>query len=137
MLGEQAADAYLGLQQPVVNANPEQPPPSTGPPPGSFGCRIYYQPGSATTGAGSEVTIINTGGSTLNGWVLSFSLAPGQQIVGSWNAVVTQNGTAVTARNAPHNGTIAPGAAVTFGYRHVGGNQPPTGWTLNGSACTT
>ncbi|BCB90721.1 hypothetical protein Psuf_080340 [Phytohabitans suffuscus] len=52
---------------------------------------------------------------------------------------MTQSGPAVTARNAGYNGTIAPGGTASFGFQgtHGGTNQPPTGWALNGSPCTT
>ncbi|GAA3243625.1 hypothetical protein GCM10020256_68620 [Streptomyces thermocoprophilus] len=44
----------------------------------------------------------------------------------------------MTAVNASYNGTLAPGANVTIGYQatHTGNSSAPTGFTLNGSACT-
>ncbi|WP_256341407.1 cellulose binding domain-containing protein [Streptomyces sp. TLI_105] len=44
------------------------------------------------------------------------------------SAAPTRTGTAVTARNADWNGTVVPGAAVSFGFigTWTGTNPPPT-----------
>lgn len=45
----------------------------------------------------------------------------------------------MTARNAPYNGSVAPGASASFGFQatHGGGTGKPAAFTLNGTACTT
>ncbi|GFJ82963.1 cellulose binding domain-containing protein [Phytohabitans houttuyneae] len=100
---------------------------------------MAYTATSWSNGFTGDVTITNTGGAAVNGWALAFSFPNGQQVTNSWNAAVTQSGAAVTARNAGYNGTIAAGGTVSFGFQgtHGGTNQPPTGWALNGSPCTT
>jgi cellulase/cellobiase CelA1 len=116
------------------------PPPATTPPPGGSGaCRVAYTANSWNNGFTGTVTVTNTGSGTINGWTLGFSFPSGQQITNAWNATVSQSGSSVTARNASYNGTLAPGASTSFGFQgtHSGTNQSPTGWTLNGSACTT
>jgi cellulase/cellobiase CelA1 len=85
------------------------------------------------------VTVTNTSSGTVNGWALGFTFPSGQQITNTWNASVTQSGSSVTARNVGHNGTLAPGASTSFGFQgtHGGTNGAPTGWALNGTACSS
>jgi cellulase/cellobiase CelA1 len=60
-----------------------------------------------------------------------------QRLVAAWNGTATQAGTSVTVRNVGHNGRIAPGGAVSFGFQGAldGPNPAATGFTLNGVAC--
>ncbi|MGC4805164.1 GH12 family glycosyl hydrolase domain-containing protein [Micromonospora sp. DT233] len=118
--------------------NPTTPPPTTTPPPGGSGCAVKYTPSSWNNGFTADVQITNTGSSTINGWTLAYTLPSGQQITGSWNATVTQSGSAVTARNIGHNGTLAPGGTASFGYQGTlsGTYSSPTNFTLNGQTCT-
>ncbi|KAB1911721.1 cellulose binding domain-containing protein [Micromonospora sp. AMSO31t] len=113
------------------------PPPST-PPPGNAACSVRYATNVWNNGFTADVTITNTGSSAVNGWTLNYNLPSGQTITGSWNATVTQSGSAVTARNLSYNGTLAPGASTSFGYQATlsGGFSTPTSFTLNGSTCT-
>jgi glucose/arabinose dehydrogenase len=100
-------------------------------------CTVSYTTQTWGTGFLGNVTVTNTGSAPINGWTLGWTF-PGPQRVGSaWNASVTQDGAAVTARNASWNGAIAPGASVTFGFLGTpGGTQPPpTSFTLNGGTC--
>ncbi|MDQ7904750.1 cellulose binding domain-containing protein [Phytohabitans sp. ZYX-F-186] len=116
-----------------------QPPVTTPPPGGGGACRVAYTANSWNNGFTGNVTVTNTSSSTVNGWTLGFSFPSGQQITNSWNATVTQSGSSVSARNVNYNGTIAPGASQSFGFQgtHSGTNTAPTGWTLNGTACSS
>ncbi|WP_245714674.1 cellulose binding domain-containing protein [Micromonospora inyonensis] len=51
---------------------------------------------------------------------------------------MTQNGSTVTARNLSYNGTVSPGAPVTFGHHASMSDSysAPNGFTLNGTTCT-
>ncbi|MFI0791401.1 cellulose binding domain-containing protein [Micromonospora rubida] len=115
---------------------PTTPPPTT--PPAGGGCAVKYTPNSWNNGFTADVQITNSGSSTINGWTLAYTLPAGQQITGSWNATVTQSGTAVTARNIGHNGTLTPGGTASFGYQGTlsGTYSSPTSFTLNGQTCT-
>ncbi|MGY0007482.1 GH12 family glycosyl hydrolase domain-containing protein [Micromonospora sp. I033] len=112
------------------------PPPST-PPPGNAACSVKYTTNVWNNGFTADVTITNTGSSTVNGWTLNYNLPSGQSITGSWNATVTQSGSAVTARNLSYNGTLAPGASTSFGYQATlsGAFSAPSSFTLNGATC--
>ncbi|MEU4368814.1 GH12 family glycosyl hydrolase domain-containing protein [Micromonospora chersina] len=116
---------------------PTTPPPATTPPPGNAACSVKYTTNVWNNGFTADVTITNTGSSTVNGWTLNYNLPSGQTITGSWNATVTQSGSAVTARNLSYNGTLAPGASTSFGYQATlnGAFATPTSFTLNGATC--
>jgi len=61
-------------------------------------------------------SVRNAGTASSSAWTATFSFANGQQVSQSWNAVVSQSGAAVTARNAAYNGSLAAGGSTTFGF---------------------
>jgi len=78
------------------------------------------------------VRVTNTGSATINAWTVTFTLPAGHTITGSWNTTLTVSGQTVTARNAGHNGTVAPGGNTTFGFqvsRPNGNTQLASGFT--------
>ena len=90
------------------------------------------------TGFQGEVTIRNTGTTTINGWTITWSFPNGQIISNLWNGTYTQSGAVVTVRDLGWNATIAPNGTVVIGFNASRGatNNPPTGYTLNGANCT-
>jgi len=100
-------------------------------------CHIGYAANEWPGGFTANVTINNTGSTTVNGWTLTFSYPGDQKVTNAWNGTVTQSGTTVTAVNAGYNGSIAPGAATTFGFQGTwsANDSAPTAFTLNGAAC--
>ena len=84
------------------------------------------------------LTVTNTGSSTLNGWVVTFTLAGDEHIASAWNATVTQSGAQVTAKDVGYNASLPPGGSVSFGIQGTGDGPvlPPTGIALNGTPCT-
>jgi cellulase/cellobiase CelA1 len=85
-------------------------------------------------GFSANVTITNSGSTTINGWTLKFTF-PGTQIITQlWNGQLTQTGSQVTVQNLSYNATIAPGGNVSFGFNGSwsGSNPSPTSFTLNG-----
>jgi chitodextrinase len=107
--------------------------------PGTGACRVAYTVNQWSSGFTANVTVTNTGGSALNGWALTWSYGGNQQVTNAWNATVTQSGSAVTARNASHNGAIPAGGSTSFGFNgnYSGSNPAPSNFALNGAACTT
>ena len=106
---------------------------------GGGSCRVNYAKQSEwSSGFVANVTITNTGTAAISPWSLAFTFPGNQRITSSWSANLTQSGAGVTARNLDYNGTIAPGANTSFGFQATfsGTNSNPTGFTLNGSACT-
>ncbi|GHH92613.1 PQQ-dependent sugar dehydrogenase [Streptomyces capillispiralis] len=100
-------------------------------------CRVDRTVTAWGTGMTVDLTVTNTGSTPVNGWTLRFPLALGQTVVSDWNTDLIQLSNVITATNASHNATIAPGAAITLGYLtdHTGDTSPPPRFTLNGAAC--
>jgi hypothetical protein len=102
------------------------------------GCSVGYAVSSQWPGGfGAEVTVTNLG-DPLNGWTLTWSYAAGQQVTQAWNTALTQTGAAVTARDVGHSGAVATNGTASFGFNGswTGSNPAPTGFALNGVACT-
>jgi endo-1,4-beta-xylanase len=95
------------------------------PPPGA-GCSASFVSVNAWSGGyQAEVTVKNTGSSSLSGWTVAWTLPSGQTIASLWNAVQgTANGQ-TTAHNADYNGQLTTGAGTTFGYVVNGGSPQP------------
>ncbi|MFF3967458.1 PHB depolymerase family esterase [Streptomyces griseorubiginosus] len=110
--------------------------PAPQPEPGA--CKVTVTTNAWSTGLTASVTVTNTGTSAINGWRLAFTLPGGQTITGGWGATYAPSSGAVTATNVSYNGTIAPNASVGIGYQanHGGDSAAPSGFTLNGKACT-
>jgi poly(hydroxyalkanoate) depolymerase family esterase len=129
-----AAVQFFGLDRQTPGS--PSPSSSSSPPTGAT-CQVTYRADTWSTGFTATVTVTNTGGSTVNGWILQWIWPGNQQVTNSWNATVTQNGTQASARNAAWNATIGPGQSATFGFQagYSGSNSPPTRFTLNNSPC--
>src|SRR5262245_54087569 len=104
-------------------------------------CRINYTWPTWTggTGFGASIDITNTGPAINSSWALVFNFPSGQTLQNGWPVEFSQSGTTVTARSTqawsnsiPTNGTFN----VAFNGNASGANNPPTAFTLNGTACT-
>jgi hypothetical protein len=105
---------------------------------GSSACHVTYVRQSEWPGGFvANVTVANTGGSTINGWTLGFTYPGDQNITSGWSATLSQSGRNVTATNLDYNRTIAPGSSVNFGIQGTWGSSDasPTAFTVNGAAC--
>ncbi|PGH45058.1 Cellulose binding domain-containing protein [Micromonospora sediminicola] len=102
------------------------------------GCSVAYTvPSQWQGGFGANVTITNLG-DPVSSWTLTWSYAAGQTVTQAWNATVTQNGAAVTARNVAYNGSIPTNGTTSFGFNGAwtSSNPTPTSFALNGVTCT-
>ncbi|MFG3418542.1 chitinase [Micromonospora sp. NPDC048063] len=81
-----------------------------------------------------KYTITNGGGTTVDGWAVTFDLPAGTTVGSYWDALLTSSGQRYTFTNRSWNGSIAPGASVSFGFL---GNGPgaPANCQLNGASC--
>lgn len=86
------------------------------------------------TGFGGQWTIKNTGTSSISSWTVEWDFPSGTKVTSAWDATVTNSGDHWTAKNVNWNGTIAPGASVSFGFNGSGPGSP-TGCKLNGGSC--
>jgi endo-1,4-beta-xylanase len=127
--------------QPSTPGQTTPPPGPTTPaptPPQGAGCRVTNQVNAWNNGLTNNITITNTGTTAINGWSLQFTAPAGQTITSGWNATYSPASGRVTATNASYNGAIPPGGSTTIGYQatHTGNNAAPSGFSLNGGACT-
>lgn len=86
------------------------------------------------TGWEGRYTITNAGTGTINGWQVAFTLPAGTTLGSYWDATVSSSGQRHTFTNRSWNGTVAPGASVSFGFLATGSGSP-TDCTLNGAPC--
>jgi cellulase/cellobiase CelA1 len=63
------------------------------------------------------VTVTNTGSVATKTWKVTWTWNGNQTFVNSWNAAITQSGTAVTANNMSYNNVIAAGGNTSFGMQ--------------------
>ena len=112
--------------------------PTATPVSGNGTCKVSYSVNQWPGGFTANLTITNTSSSTLNGWTLKFTFPGNQQVTQGWTGVFAQSGANVTVTNASYNATIAAGSSVNPGFNGSwsGSNPSPTGFTLNGSACS-
>ncbi|SBT49384.1 glycoside hydrolase family 11 protein [Micromonospora auratinigra] len=117
------------------------PPTTTSPPPNPGGgpCKVSNAVNAWNNGLTDNITITNTGTTTINGWSLKFTLPSGQNITSGWSATYAPTSGQVTATNVGYNPTIPPGGSTTIGFQatHTGNTAAPSGFSLNGAACSS
>ncbi|WP_420377850.1 glycosyl hydrolase family 18 protein [Streptomyces filamentosus] len=86
------------------------------------------------SGFGANWTIKNTGTTSISSWNLEWDYPSGTRVTSAWDATVTNSGDHWTAKNVSWNGTLAPGASVSFGY-NGSGSGAPSGCKINGASC--
>ncbi|MFI7024038.1 CotH kinase family protein [Micromonospora sp. NPDC049900] len=105
-----------GTTTPPPTTPPPTTPPPTTPPPSGGGCTATYTVTSQWTGGFQGEVRVTAGNRAISGWTVTWTFAGGQTVSQAWNATVTSQGAAVTARNVSYNGTLAAGASTTFGF---------------------
>ncbi|MEU2225308.1 glycoside hydrolase family 18 chitinase [Streptomyces sp. NPDC018347] len=86
------------------------------------------------SGFGGQWTVKNTGTSSISSWTIEWDFPSGTKATSAWDATVTNSGDHWTAKNVGWNGTIAPGASVSFGFNGSGPGAP-SNCKLNGDSC--
>jgi hypothetical protein len=136
-----------GTPPPTVSTSPSVSPsasrsPSSSPTPSptgsGAGCAVKYTLNDWGGGFTADITVTNTGATTINGWTLAWSFSGNQLITNLWNGIVTQNGQQVSVRNADYNPTIAGGGGtVNLGFQasYTGTNAVPAEFRLNATVC--
>ncbi|MEU2283564.1 glycoside hydrolase family 18 chitinase [Streptomyces sp. NPDC013178] len=94
----------------------------------------YTKPQDWGTGFEGKWTVKNTGTTTLTSWTVEWDFPSGTAVTSAWDADVTSSGTHWTAKNKSWNGTLAPGASVSFGFNGTGSGSP-SNCRLNGGGC--
>ncbi|WP_405700769.1 glycosyl hydrolase family 18 protein [Streptomyces sp. NBC_00069] len=86
------------------------------------------------TGFEGKWTVMNTGTTTLTSWTVEWDYPSGTTVTSAWDATVTSSGTHWTGKNVGWNGTLAPGATISFGFNGAGSGAPG-GCKVNGGSC--
>ena len=123
---------------PPTSPPPTSPPPTSPPPTGGSGsCQVTDTVQAWNTGMTENITITDSGSSTVNGWKLTFTLPSGQTITSGWNATYSPSTGAITATNLSYNGTIPAGGSTSIGFQGTltGSNAAPASFALNGATC--
>ena len=117
---------------------PVHTPTPTSTPTAGSGCKVSYSVNQWPGGFTANMTVTNTGSTTINGWTLAFTFLNGQQVTQGWSGIFTQVASKVTVVNQSYNPVIAPGASLNPGFNGswTGSNPPPTSFTLNGVTCS-
>nr|WP_280940601.1 CotH kinase family protein [Micromonospora parva] len=127
-------DSTAGWGGSVPTPPPTTPPPTTPPtttpppttPPPAAGCTAAYAVTSQWTGGFQGEVRVTAGASAISNWTVTWTFASGQSITQAWNATVTSQGSAVTARNVAYNGALGAGASTTFGFLGSSTGTPGT-----------
>ena len=99
--------------------------------------RVVSDWGSGFTG---ELLVTNRGQSDWNEWIIEFDFS--HQLTSIWNAELNEQlGQKYTIQNASWNGTVRPGATVSFGFTATPGTdngpiQEPRDYRVNGHSCS-
>ena len=123
---------------PSGSRSPSASPSPSARPSNSAFCHVTYSTQSQWPGGfTANVTIADTGTSTINGWTLVFAFPGDQKVASAWNASVSQNGATVTAVSMSYNSSLSPGTSTSFGIQGIWTNSDaaPTQFTINNTAC--
>ncbi|MDT0328214.1 cellulase family glycosylhydrolase [Nocardiopsis lambiniae] len=120
-IGETSVEApiYGGGGEPTdpPTEEPSEPPteePSEPPTDPEGECTAEFRVTNEWSG-GFQAEVEVTAHTALTGWVVTWTSPAGQTVAHSWNTDLSTSGGTVTARNVAYNGTVAAGAATTFG----------------------
>ncbi len=119
---------------PPSSVPPSSVPPSSTPP---GACAVTWTANQWPTGFTADVRITNNG-PALSSWRLTFTVGSTVSVSNGWNGVWSQNGTTVTVSNPSWNGSLPTGGTVSTGFQasYSGSAGTPSGFALNGAACT-
>ncbi|MFG2597605.1 glycosyl hydrolase family 18 protein [Streptomyces sp. NPDC048462] len=96
----------------------------------------YVKKSDWGSGFEGQWTVKNTGTTALSSWTIEWDFPAGTGVGSAWDATVTSSGNHWTAKNLGWNGSVAPGASVSFGFNGTGsGSGAATGCKLNGASC--
>ncbi|GGS19917.1 chitinase [Streptomyces humidus] len=108
--------------------------PAQAAPDSSAASATYTKASDWGTGFEGRWTVKNTGTTAISSWTVEWDFPSGTSVTSAWDADVTSSGLHWTAKNKSYNGSLAPGASVTFGFNGAGTGSPAN-CKLNGGGC--
>jgi endo-1,4-beta-xylanase len=72
------------------------------------------------TGGFVATVRVTAGSAPINGWTVGLTLPSGASVTNSWNATGSGTSGAVQFANVGHNGQVAAGQWVEFGFQGTG-----------------
>ncbi|MDQ1289286.1 MAG: Cellulose-binding protein [Actinomycetota bacterium] len=114
----QCADPYQKITYTVGTE-----PPGGGP--SSRTCTATAKTVQSWPGGFEGKVTVTAGESKIYGWKVAWTMGSGQTMGDAWNGTRTVDGSKVTMENSPWNGTLAPGASMTFGFIGFGDGPMP------------
>jgi cellulase/cellobiase CelA1 len=124
---QKMANRWYAALTPLLAITPT-PSPTPTPVPTGLGCTATYTTVNQWAGGlQGQVTVTDSGTSAISGWTVTIALPAGETITQTWNATLTQGGTADTAVNLSWNGSLSPAGSTTFGFlaNATGSTAPP------------
>src|SRR5882757_8393033 len=94
----------------------------------------FTKPSDWGTGFEGKWTVKNTGTTSLTSWTVEWDFPAGTVVTSAWDSDVTSSANHWTGKNKSWNGTLAPGATITFGFNGTGPGSP-SGCKINGASC--
>ncbi|MFJ4710611.1 glycosyl hydrolase family 18 protein [Streptomyces sp. NPDC088785] len=79
-------------------------------------------------------TIKNSGTTAISSWAVEWDFPSGTKVTSAWDATVTNSADHWTGKNLSWNGSLAPGASISFGF-NGSGTGAPSGCKINGASC--
>ncbi|RKT56185.1 chitinase [Saccharothrix australiensis] len=95
----------------------------------------FVKASSWSSGYTGQFSIKNETSSPITSWKVEFDLPSGTTVGAYWDALQTNASGRYTFTNREYNGSVAPGATVTFGF-NAAGTAEPANCRVNGAACT-
>jgi chitinase len=86
------------------------------------------------TGQTATYTITNGASAPITSWTVEFDLPSGTTLGAYWDALMSQSGAHVVAKNRDYNGNVAAGATTSFGFNTTGSGAPAN-CKINGAPC--
>ncbi|MFE6894478.1 glycosyl hydrolase family 18 protein [Streptomyces sp. NPDC057694] len=86
------------------------------------------------TGFEGKWTIKNGGTTAISSWAVEWDFPSGTKVTSAWDATVTNSADHWTGKNLSWNGSLAPGASISFGFNGSGAGAP-SGCKINGASC--
>jgi chitinase len=94
----------------------------------------FTRTSSWETGYTAQFSIKNDTSAPVSGWKVEFDLPAGTTVGAYWDALQTNSSGHYAFTHREYNGSVAPGATVTFGF-NASGTASPANCRINGSSC--